>query len=107
MTGFIQVVTTTAQKEEAERIADVLLEQRLAACVQIVGPITSRYRWQGAIETAQEWLCIIKSREELFPALAQAIAQNHPYEVPEILATPVVAGGERYLSWLRDETRDR
>ena len=106
MPGFIQVVTTTAKKEEAERIADALLEQRLAACVQIVGPIISRYRWKGTIETAQEWLCIIKSREELFGDLERTISKNHPYEVPEILATPVVAGGEQYLSWLRDETRD-
>ncbi len=103
MEGFIQVTTTTEKKEDAERIARSLVETRLAACVQIVGPITSIYRWKGRIETACEWLCLIKSREENYEALEQAIRSRHPYETPEIIAVPVTAGSRDYLDWLRGE----
>lgn len=101
----IQVTTTVGSRAEAERIACMLVEQRLAACVQVVGPITSCYRWQGVIETASEYLCVAKSRHELFVSIEQAIRSLHPYQVPEILATPVVAGSSDYLAWLREETR--
>jgi len=104
MTNYIHVVTTTALREEAERIARELVETRLAACVQILGPITSIYRWQGKIETAEEWQCWAKSRKELFTRVEEAIRRNHPYEVPEILAIPVVDGSARYLAWLDAET---
>jgi periplasmic divalent cation tolerance protein len=103
MPDYIQVVTTTQHKEEAERIARALVEARLAACVQIVGPIVSIYRWQGAIETSNEWQCWAKSRRELFERIEQVIRRHHPYEVPEILAVPVVAGGASYLDWLDGE----
>jgi periplasmic divalent cation tolerance protein len=96
----IQVVTTTASREDAERIARALIDERLAACVQVAGPITSTYRWQGAIETSQEWLCLIKSRQDLYAEVEAAIRRLHPYEVPEILALPVVAGNPAYLAWL-------
>jgi periplasmic divalent cation tolerance protein len=105
MPGFIQVITTTARKDEAERMAAALVEARLAACVQIVGPITSIYRWQGKLEQSQEWQCWIKSREDLFDKLAEAIRAVHPYEVPEILAVPVVAGSQAYLNWLGQELK--
>ncbi len=88
MEGFIQVLTTTEQREDAERIAQSLVERGLAACVQILGPVTSVYRWKGRIETAGEWLCLAKSRAELFGAIEQAIRALHPYETPEILAVP-------------------
>jgi periplasmic divalent cation tolerance protein len=104
MPDYIQVVTTTASRDEAERIARSLVEERLAACVQIVGPITSTYRWQGKIETSEEWQCWAKSRGELYAQIEQAIRRLHPYEVPEILAVPVVAGSDSYLKWLREET---
>ena len=103
MNDYIQVVTTTEHQEDARRIADLLVEKRLAACAQIVGPITSVYRWQGKVETAQEWQCQIKTRRELFGALAEAIRTAHPYEVPEIVAVPFTAGSRDYLGWLRDE----
>ncbi len=77
---------------------------RLAACVQVLGPITSTYRWQGKIETGSEWLCVVKSREERYDELERAIRSLHPYEVPEILATPVTAGNPAYLAWLEAET---
>jgi periplasmic divalent cation tolerance protein len=103
MTNYIQVITTTASRDDAHRIAQTLVEKRLAGCVQIVGPITSVYRWEGRIEQAEEWQCIIKSRQDLFDALADAIWAGHPYDVPEILAVPVIAGSKDYLAWLETE----
>lgn len=103
MSEYIQVVTTTERKEDAQKIAHVLVEARVAACVQVLGPITSTYRWQGTVETAEEWLCVIKSREDRYQELERAIREVHPYEVPEILAIPVVAGNASYLQWLSDQ----
>jgi len=103
MTEFIQVVTTTETRKQAERIAQVVVEKRLAACAQVVGPISSTYWWKGKIETAQEWLCLMKSREDVFPRIKAAIRQIHPYEVPEIVALPIVAGSKSYLEWLGKE----
>jgi periplasmic divalent cation tolerance protein len=105
MSDYVQVITTTASREDAERIAQALVAERLAACVQVLGPMASTYRWQGAIETAQEWLCLVKSRGELYGKIEEAIRRLHPYEVPEILALPVVAGSGAYLAWLDGETR--
>ena len=104
MTPYIQVVTTLPDRAQAERLAAQLLEARLAACVQI-SACTSWYRWQGAIEQGEEQLCTIKSRRDLFPELCRAIRAVHPYEVPEILASPVVDGGGDYLAWLDQELR--
>jgi periplasmic divalent cation tolerance protein len=103
MSRYIQVVTTTGQKDDAERIARALVEARLAACVQIVGPITSIYHWRGAIETAQEWQCWAKTRQDLFAAIERAVAELHPYEVPEILAVAVVEASAAYRAWLEAE----
>lgn len=102
MTEYIQVLTTTSSKADAQAIADALVAQRLAACVQVIGPITSTYRWQGQVETAEEWLCIAKSRGDLYAVVEQAIRAVHPYEEPEILAVPVTAGSASYLRWLDD-----
>ncbi|NQU24372.1 MAG: divalent-cation tolerance protein CutA [Candidatus Nealsonbacteria bacterium] len=104
MTDFIQVVTTTERKEDALAIARALVEQRLAGCVQVLGPVTSTYRWQGNVETAQEWQCWAKSRRGLYDQIEQTIRRLHPYEVPEILALPVTAGSSDYLAWLEAET---
>ena len=101
----IQVVTTAASEAEAQRIAAALVEARLAACVQVSGPVTSTYQWQGNVETSQEWQCTIKTRQSHFAAVAAMIAQLHSYEVPEILATPIVAGSPEYLAWLSGELR--
>lgn len=105
MTDAIQVITTTGTKADAGKIARALLEERLAACVQIVGPITSSFWWNGEIEEAEEWLCLIKSSAGMLERLEQAIRAVHPYDVPEILAVPVVAGSADYLVWLREELR--
>jgi periplasmic divalent cation tolerance protein len=105
MTDCIQVVTTTERREDAERIARTLVEERLAACVQVAGPITSIYRWQGKIETAEEWQCRAKTRRDLYAKIEQAIRRLHPYETPEILAMPILAGSADYLAWLNAETQ--
>jgi periplasmic divalent cation tolerance protein len=105
MTDHIQVLTTTSSREEAERIARTLVKARLAACAQVLGPLTSTYRWQGAIETSREWLCVAKSRRELYDAIETAIRGTHSYQVPEILAVPVVAGSAEYLAWLDQQVR--
>lgn len=102
MDPFIQVTTTTDKREDAERIARALVEERLAACVQILGPLTSVYRWKGKVETAGEWLCLIKSRHSLQGAIAAAIVALHPYETPEIVVQPITGGSRDYLAWLGD-----
>ncbi len=103
MRKFIQVLTTTEKREDAENIARFLVEKKLAACVQITGPVMSTYRWKGKVETAEEWQCLIKSREDLFDEVEKAIREVHPYETPEIIATAILAGSEDYLKWLQDE----
>jgi len=101
MNNFLQVTTTTSDRETASTIAERLVEQHLAACVQIVGPIESTYRWEGKIAHDQEWMCVIKTGNTLFAAVERAIQESHPYEEPEIIATPIVAGSHGYLDWLR------
>lgn len=103
MESYIQVITTTDKKENAENIAIMLVEKKLAACVQIVGPVVSTYRWKGTVETATEWQCVIKSREGLYPEIEKAIKTVHPYEVPEIIAVPISSGSSEYLGWLKGE----
>jgi periplasmic divalent cation tolerance protein len=103
MTDVIQVTATTGNREEAQRIAAELVDHRLAACVQISGPITSFYRWEGKLETSQEWLLTIKTTEDRFDEVDQTIRKIHLYDVPEILATPVITGSEKYLTWVRKE----
>lgn len=99
----IIVLTTTDNLPAAERIARELTDKRLAACVQIDGPINSVYRWQGKTEAANEWRCTIKSRMDLFEEVAQAIKKIHSYETPEIIAVPVVCGSAAYLQWMKTE----
>jgi periplasmic divalent cation tolerance protein len=104
MGEFIQIMTTASTKEEAAKIATVLLEQRIAACVQVAGPIESRYWWNGKIEQSAEWLCLIKTIRGKFPAVEAAIRAIHSYEVPEIVACSIELGSKPYLEWLRRET---
>ncbi len=103
MAKYIQVVTTVPSREESEKIALELVKQHLAGCVQILGPITSFYWWQGKIEQSQEWLCVAKTERKLFAQIEEIIKRLHSYEVPEILAIPVVAGSESYLKWLQEQ----
>ena len=104
MTDYIQVSTTAGSKEDAQKIARGVVEKRLAACAQIMGPITSTYRWQGRTEEEEEWLCLMKSRSALYDQLDSAIKAVHPYEEPEIIALPIVSGSQGYLDWLKRET---
>jgi len=101
----IQVVTTTERREDAEKIAGLLVEKRLAACVQIIGPVLSIFRWKENIERAEEWQCHIKTRAGLYDAVEAAIKANHPYETPEIVALPILQGSREYLTWLHEETQ--
>ncbi|MDZ7642203.1 MAG: divalent-cation tolerance protein CutA [Desulfurivibrio sp.] len=100
---YIQVITTAASQQEAENIAAELLQQRLAACVQIVGPITSLYRWREKIEKEPEYRCEIKSRSDLFPQIEELLARIHPYEVPELVALPYCATSAAFGQWLGEE----
>jgi periplasmic divalent cation tolerance protein len=100
MKSYIQISTTTETKEEAQKIARYLVEQKLAACVQITGPIESIYHWKGKVENSQEWLCLIKTRAELFEKVESSIKKLHSYETPEIVAVPIVKGSKEYLNWL-------
>jgi periplasmic divalent cation tolerance protein len=102
MTEHVQVLTTAGSEEEAGRIASVLVEKKLAACVQVVGPIVSRYRWQGAIEEEREWQCLAKTTRTAYEAVEAAIREVHSYDEPEIVATPIVAGSPGYLSWIEE-----
>lgn len=105
MHKFIQVVTTAPNKSCAEKIARVLIKKRLAACVQIAGPVKSIYRWKGKIEKAGEWFCIIKTRARAFNKVEKAIREIHPYEVPEIIAIPITQLSKDYLNWLSLNTK--
>ncbi|MEM3647815.1 MAG: divalent-cation tolerance protein CutA [Thermoproteota archaeon] len=105
MSKYIQVLTTTGGREEAEKIARILLERRLAGCVQVLGPVSSLYWWKGRFEEAEEWLCIIKSREDLYEELEKTIRENHSYEVPEIIAMQIVSGSRSYLEWMSMELK--
>lgn len=99
---FLTILTTTDKKIDADRLSGTLVERKLAACVQVVGPIESTYRWKGKVEQAEEWLCLIKSTAAMYEAVEKAIREVHPYEVPEIVALPIVRGSRTYLDWLRD-----
>jgi len=103
----VVVLTTVETAEEAERLARVLIECELAACVQLLPPMTSIYRWQGAIERATESLLLIKTTRAAYPALETTIRQNHPYQTPEIITLPVEAGLKDYLDWLTTSVRHK
>jgi periplasmic divalent cation tolerance protein len=103
MTEYIQVFTTTDTKENARQIAKKVVEKNLAACAQIIGPISSIFWWKNNINEEEEWLIIIKSKKNLYDDLEHAIMKVHKYEIPEILAVPVLAGAKSYLEWLDGE----
>jgi periplasmic divalent cation tolerance protein len=100
----LQVVTTTDSREEADRLARTAVERRLAACAQVAGPVTSTYWWEGSVQTATEWQCVLKTTAARFEELRGHLEHEHSYDTPEIVATPIVAGGDAYLEWVRRET---
>jgi periplasmic divalent cation tolerance protein len=105
MTEYILVFVTAPSAEEANVLATALVEQRLVACANIVPNIRSVFWWKEAIETEQEVLVMFKSTSALFPAIVEAVKSLHRYEVPEIIAMPIVLGSEDYLAWISAETQ--
>jgi periplasmic divalent cation tolerance protein len=105
MTDKIIVLTTCAAKADAERLSRALVAERLAACVSVVPRVESYYHWKGEIESSEEFMLIIKTSRDLFPAICAEMEKLHPYEVPELLALPIVAGAENYLSWFQANLR--
>jgi periplasmic divalent cation tolerance protein len=104
MEEYIQVLFTIDGEDKAREMQRLLLERRAAACVQVIGPISSAYWWQGQIEEAQEWICLAKTRASEYGRVESLIKQYHPYETPEILAIPILSGNEDYLEWIKAET---
>jgi periplasmic divalent cation tolerance protein len=102
MTDKIVILSTCATEEEAERLARALLDAHLAGCVNVVPRMRSFYRWKGRIEDSAECLLIVKSSRALFPALRAALENAHSYDVPEILALPILDGAPNYLNWLQE-----
>ena len=107
MTDKTVVLSTCGSAEEASAIARLLVEERLAACVNILPAVHSVYRWKGVLEEADEWMLIIKTRRALVDRLATRLRNAHSYELPEIVAIPVVDGLPAYLSWIDEETTDQ
>lgn len=107
MSDALVVLVTVGSESEAETIAKALLDERLAACVNIGGPMRSLYRWQGRIADDNEWQLVIKTRSDLFDALADRVRALHSYDVPEIVGLPVTAGSPAYLEWLKEAVRPR
>ncbi|MTD58460.1 divalent-cation tolerance protein CutA [Amycolatopsis pithecellobii] len=100
------IVTTTTDSEDAARaLAAQAVADRLGACAQIVGPITSVYRWEGEVRTDPEWRVEIKTAADRVPELVASLKSAHSYDVPEIIATPIDGGSAEYLAWLISETR--
>jgi len=102
--NYLVVFITTANAVEAQRIANILLSERKAACINIVPQVHSRFWWQGKIDSADETLLIVKTKASLLDDLISLVKENHSYEVSEIIALPIVGGNQDYLRWIDDET---
>ena len=105
MSDPILVLVTCGSEEEALKIANALVEGRLAACVNLVAPIRSIYRWEGKIWDEKEWLLIIKTQKQRFEELEKKVKSLHSYSVPEIISLPIVEGSSAYLNWIRENTK--
>lgn len=99
MKKYIQVFTTVGSIKEAEKIANVLVKNKLSACVQIF-PVNSFYKWKGKTENKKEWMMIIKTEKRLYKKIEKAIKENHSYELPEIIFIPIEKGNTDYLKWV-------
>ena len=106
MTDGRQVTTTLPDRDAAHRIGRRLVEERLAACAQVVGPVSSVYRWQGEVESAGEWYCHLKTTASRVEALIARVRELHPYDTPEIVALPVTEGDAAYLRWIAESVAD-
>jgi periplasmic divalent cation tolerance protein len=105
MSGCCQVTTTLPDRAAAERVATRLVEERLAACAQVIGPVRSTYWWADKVEQADEWYCHLKTTLARLPGLQTRIRELHPYEVPEIIAVPILQGNPDYLKWIQEAVR--
>jgi periplasmic divalent cation tolerance protein len=105
MNDVVQVQTTIDSRDVALHMADVLVEKRLAACVQVIGPVQSTYRWRGAIEHDSEWIVVVKTVSSHILSVREKIEQLHSYELPEILFTGIEGGSEEYLEWVRNQVK--
>ncbi|MEM2098769.1 MAG: divalent-cation tolerance protein CutA [Candidatus Bathyarchaeia archaeon] len=97
---YVVIMITTASKNEAERIAQLLLQDKLIACANLFGPVNSFFHWAGKIENSEEYLMFMKTREDLFDKVSEVVRAMHSYEVPEILMLPICDGLKAYLKWL-------
>lgn len=102
----VQVTLTVPSRDAADRIARALVEERLAACVQVQGPIASTYRWEGAVEQAEEWYCHVKTTRARLDQVTARILELHSYVTPEIVAVPLIGGLPAYLQWIADSVGD-
>lgn len=102
---YYQVVTTTDSTEEADRLSGDIVDQKLGACVHVLGPMQSVYRWEGAVERDQEWRLVIKTAADRLDALIAYLRTEHSYDVPQVVATEIVAGNPDYLTWVTEQTR--
>lgn len=103
MSKAIVVQTTTGSREDAETLAEILVQHQLAACIQITGPMISVYRWQDEVQKDEEFLLSIKTTEQAFAPLAELIRQHHSYDCPEVIALPITNGSSDYLAWLAEQ----
>ena len=106
MTEYCVVYLTVASEAEAETLANALVDEQLAACVNRVGPVQSTYRWQGQRCHDQEYLLIVKTRQSRLPELTQRVQALHSYDLPEVIALPILGGLAPYLTWIHDQTPD-
>jgi periplasmic divalent cation tolerance protein len=102
---YMIISTTTAKKSDALRLAKTLASHKLVACTQIIGPIISIYKWEGKLQQSKEWLCVTKAKKSDYLKMEKVIKSVHPYDLPEIIATPIIKGSSEYLNWLDQQMR--
>ena len=105
-TGLLQVTTTVGSRPEAEQLGSTIVTERLAACAQVSGPITSAYRWEGRLDGAEEWYCVLKTMASKYRQLEARIRELHSYQNPEIIAVPIVNASEAYAAWVAANVAD-
>jgi periplasmic divalent cation tolerance protein len=107
VSGCCQVTTTLPDQATAEQLGATLVQERLAACAQVVGPISSTYWWQGRVEHSGEWYCHLKTTRARLRAVKRRVRELHPYELPELVAVPLVDGDQQYLKWIEESVGER
>jgi periplasmic divalent cation tolerance protein len=106
VSGCCQVTTTLPDQSTAEQLGATLVQERLAACAQVVGPVSSTYWWQGHVERSGEWYCHLKTTRARLPAIKRRLRELHPYELPELVAVPLVDGDQQYLKWIEESVAE-